>query len=289
MDLTNKDKWASLLDAVLTEPGVAEKAFQQFHRFSIGNQMLAFFQCRAMGIEYGPMATFDAWKRKGRYVAKGSKALHLWQPMTVPASAKNEEGEYELTGGTRVLFKLAAKWFVYAQTNGGKDEVIEPEVEPSIWLLSTALDKLDIKLVPFGTVPVSGSCLGYAFKRNIAISPMVKRPLATQLHELGHVVLGHTTKDDLMSDTADLSKSIKELEAESVAMLCMDALGHSEHAQYARHYIQGWMKETGVKQVPEDSARRIFAAADKILKAGATDMEAVFETVREDEQIAQAA
>jgi len=36
-------------------------------------------------------------------------------------------------------------------------------------------------------------------------------------------------------------------------------------AEYCRGYIQNWL-QGGV--VPERSARRIFAAADKILKAG---------------------
>jgi hypothetical protein len=37
-------------------------------------------------------------------------------------------------------------------------------------------------------------------------------------------------------------------------------------AEYARGYIQNWLQG---EVIPDESARRIFRAADKILKAGA--------------------
>lgn len=284
---TTKDRWAQLLETVLTAPGTLSKCFNAANSYSLGNQLLAFVQCDAMGIEYGPLGTFDCWKRQGRYVTKGSKALALWQPMTI--AVKDDDGEK--TGEKRVLFSLARKWFTFAQTAPAKghEDDVQPVADETIWDLSLALEHLDIKLVPFGTMPVSPNTQGYAYKRNIAINPAGKELLATQFHELGHVVLGHTTKDEVISD--DLSKlptCVKELEAESVAMLCMDALGYESFAVNARGYIQHWMKSSKLTRVPEDSARRIFSAADKILKAGRISLEAACETVREDELIAAA-
>jgi hypothetical protein len=54
---------------------------------------------------------------------------------------------------------------------------------------------------------------------------------------------------------------LKEVEAESVALLCLESLG-MDGAEYCRGYIQNWLHV-----IPERSAQRIFAAADKILKA----------------------
>ena len=81
--------------------------------------------------------------------------------------------------------------------------------------------------------------------------------------ELAHNVLGHVDEGE-MSDGEQLSRNIKEVEAESVALLCCEALG-LEGAEYCRGYIQSWLKGG---TIPERSAQRIFAAADKILKAG---------------------
>ena len=76
-----------------------------------------------------------------------------------------------------------------------------------------------------------------------------------------------------MTDAAELPRCIKELEAESVAMLVLDALGDSESAVFCRGYIQHWLKSGNVTSVPEASAKRIFAAADKILKAGLGELQ----------------
>ena len=57
---------------------------------------------------------------------------------------------------------------------------------------------------------------------------------------------------------------MKEVEAESVALLCLESLG-MDGAEYCRGYIQNWLQGS---TIPERSAQRIFAAADKILKAG---------------------
>ena len=53
-------------------------------------------------------------------------------------------------------------------------------------------------------------------------------------------------------------------EAEAVAYLLTDLLDLDGKAE-SRGYIQHWLQSA---TVPEKSARRIFSAADKILKAG---------------------
>ena len=67
----------------VNEPGIVSAAYRQFHNYSIGNQLLAWAQCLARGIQPGPMATFPKWKELGRYVRKGEKAITLCQPVTV--------------------------------------------------------------------------------------------------------------------------------------------------------------------------------------------------------------
>jgi hypothetical protein len=67
-----------------------------------------------------------------------------------------------------------------------------------------------------------------------------------------------------MRDGRDLPRNIKEVEAESVALLVVESLG-LRGADNSRGYIQNWLRS---EQIPESCARRIFATADLILRAG---------------------
>jgi hypothetical protein len=74
--------WAALLDEAVKKPGFIHEAYSRFHNYSLGNQLLALFQCFMRGIQPGPLATFPKWKELGRYVKKGEKALTLCIPLT---------------------------------------------------------------------------------------------------------------------------------------------------------------------------------------------------------------
>jgi hypothetical protein len=75
------------------------------------------------------------------------------------------------------------------------------------------------------------------------------------------VVLEHTS--EAVHDSESLARSLKEAEAEAVALLCLESLG-MDGAEFCRGYIQNWLQGA---EIPEPSAQRIFSAADKILKA----------------------
>src|SRR6478672_1422777 len=84
--------WQKILHDAISEPGVIHNAYSRFHNYSLGNQLLALFQCSARGIQPGPIATFPRWKELGRYVRKGEKAITLCQPVTVKRSVVSENG-----------------------------------------------------------------------------------------------------------------------------------------------------------------------------------------------------
>jgi hypothetical protein len=50
--------WAQLLRDAVRRPGTISAAYSAFHSYSVGNQLLALFQCAARGIRPGPIATF---------------------------------------------------------------------------------------------------------------------------------------------------------------------------------------------------------------------------------------
>ena len=252
--------WSELLSNAVTQPGVISEAYRRFHNYSIGNQLLAIFQCSGRGITPGPIGTFMHWKELGRNVKKGEKAIQLCMPVSGKRTAELKDAETGETsakeiGYTRFVYRN--NWFVLAQTEGTE---YVPESLPE-WNEALALEALEITKTEFDML--SGNVQGYAKDRQVAVSPLAAHPFKTLFHELGHVILGHTA--ELMADGDDQTpRDIRELEAECVAMLCCASLG-LPGVELSRGYIQSWFKGN---EVPERSAQKIFSAADKILKAG---------------------
>jgi hypothetical protein len=263
-------QFSELLSRALVEPGVVSRAYTAFHGYSIGNQILAWVQCAEREIPPGPIATFMGWKDKGRYVRKGEKAIVLCMPITgkrkpadPPADAPASDVDPQSQTFTRFVYR--PNWFVLSQTEGADAEPL-----PILaWDRGRALEGLGIVEEPFTST--DGNCQGYARQRSIAVSPVAELPHKTRFHELAHVVLGHTAEADAgLTDSEMTPRSLREVEAEAVAMVCLEALGLPGE-EHCRGYIQHWNERRGAEPIPERSAQRIFKAADQILKAGTTD------------------
>jgi len=252
--------FADLLRSAVSDPGTISAAYAQFHNYSLGNQLLAWGQCHARGLQPGPMATFPKWKELGRNVRRGEKAITLCQPVTVkrPADADDESGVF-----TRFIHK--PHWFVLAQTDGAD---IAPVPIPS-WDAARALSVLDVIEVSFDAA--NGNVLGFARERSIAINPVNPMPHKTRFHELAHVLLGHTGEGPL-NDGDVTPRDLRECEAEAVALLCLAALDLPGIEQ-CRGYVQHWWGHGN--PIPERSAQRILKVADQILRAGQGDAEEV--------------
>ncbi len=248
--------FASLLQSAISEPGKLHQAFGAFHHYSLGNQLLALLQCAERGIGPGPIASFNKWKERGRFVQKGQKALALWMPITVKRTIEQEGKDPEHLAFTRFLLKR--NWFVLSQTSG---QEYTPEPIPE-WDRLRAMQALGIEAVRFDHT--DGNVWGFARGKQIAVSPLSPMPDRTLLHEIAHVVLGHTT-EHTEQDGPQTPRNIREVEAEGVAFLCSAALGLNKGAEYSRGYLQHWMQGA---EIPERSCQRIFKAADNILKAG---------------------
>jgi len=253
LDATNQQKWSDLLAQAVTQPGLILKAYSAFHGYSLGNQLAALLQCDRHGIEPGPINTYKGWLNKDRHVRKGEKALWLCMPLT-RKKTNGETGEDELY---ITAFVWKPRWFVLAQTEGEPIAMLEiPE-----WNKERALATLGIEQIPF--THTNGNVQGYAKNSQVAVSPLAELPHKTLCHELAHVVLGHTT-EAAISDFEQTPRSLREVEAEAVALLVCESLGLAG-SEYCRGYIQNWIEG---EPIPEKSAQKIFGAADRILKAG---------------------
>jgi antirestriction protein ArdC len=253
MKTNTQPNFQDILKEAVSKPGKLLKAYSAFHSYSFGNVMLAWSQCMAREIPLGPIATFKQWESKGRRVKKGEKALQLCMPVSFKKEVELDTGETEEQ--FRNFFVYRNRWFVLSQTEGDEAKI---DSLPN-WNESTALQTLEIEKIEFKST--NGNAQGYASGRQVAINPVAQLPLKTLFHELGHILLGHTDR----SEHAEvLPRNLKEAEAESVALLCLESLG-LPGSEYCRGYIQNWF---GNDEIPEKSCRKIFQAVDKILKAG---------------------
>ena len=256
MAATAPATFADLLEQAVNQPGILSSAYRAFHNYSLGNQLLAWAQCIQRGIQPGPIATFQRWKELGRYVRRGEKAITLCRPVTVKRERTAEDGTEETTAATWFVYR--PNWFVLAQTDGQP----LPEPEMPTWDKDRALAALDVTEITFDAL--NGNCLGFARERSIAINPVNPLPHKTCFHELAHVLLGHTG-EGMLNDGELTPRDLREVEAESVALLCCAALG-LPGVEFSRGYIQAWWGAGN--PIPERSAQRILKAADQILKAG---------------------
>src|SRR5262247_4242607 len=251
-------QFRQLLEEAVTKPGTLMRAYSLFWNYSLGNQILALIQANRRGIALGPIASFNRWKELGRHVKRGEKAIELCMPVTCKRTVKEDspDGNETETEITFKRFVFRRNWFMLSQTDG------TPYQRPAIpaWDRARALQALNVEEIPFEML--NGNCQGYAKGRQIAINPLAQMPAKTTFHELAHIELGHTS--EAVHDSETLPRSLKEAEAECVALLCLESLG-MPGAEYCRGYIQNWLQGA---VIPERSAQRIFSTADKILKAG---------------------
>ena len=263
-----KPDWAQMLSDAVEKPGIISEAYRRFWNYSVGNQLLAMFQCIQRGIELGPLNTLPGWERCGRKVKRGEKALTLCLPVQVtklfsdcaPNEVANSDGADHLPKTITVTrFVYKRRWFVLSQTEG-KEYV--PPVLPD-WNENLALAMLMIERVSFDAL--NGNVQGFARDRCISVSPIAFAPHRTLFHELGHVVLGHTTELNGFTDGDEATpKDIREVEAECVSLICCQSLGLGAE-EFSRGYIQHWLNGN---KINERSVQKIFKAADIILKAG---------------------
>lgn len=251
VDLNGDVDWPALLTQALTLPGQLGTTYCRFYQYSFQNQILLWSQ----GVTE-PCAPFSVWKSLGRIPVKGG-GRYVMHP--VPFRKTNKK-----TGEEEVVvcrFRLKRTTFPYSNTEG--PEVEWPELPAWDW--QRALATLDIEQVPYSLV--DGNTQGYALGRQVAVSPVAVYPLKTGLHELGHIILGHTAAEDL-DDGEMLCRGVREFQAEAVAYLLAHEIGLTQWApEESRAYIQGWL---GNQEVSERHIRSVFGAVDRILAAGRT-------------------
>lgn len=248
-ELTGNPNWAELIEHALTVPGSLGNTYNRFYDYSFFNQLLLYMQ----GVRE-PVATYKRWQALGRQVQKGSKAKTIMRPLFKKEKADDGTEESRLIG-----FKYVKCLFTVSETEG--NELPPPEIRS--WQPELALANLNIEEVPFTLI--DGNTAGYSIDRKLAINPVAPYPIKTLMHEMAHIVLGHTTPDQTSEYMQH--RGLFEFQAEATAYLVMNELDLLEfmNASESRAYVQGWLKG----ETPDDKViRKVFGATETILKAG---------------------
>jgi len=140
--------WAVLLDEAVKKPGFIHEAYSRFHTYSLGNQLLALFQCLERGIQPGPLGTFPKWKELGRYMNKGmeagitSEVLQLLNCRSLVLGGWVHVAHGHLDVG--VAGEFAEGWEVDpGHGHAGQGRVAEV-VETKRWVNCRLLERLDV-------------------------------------------------------------------------------------------------------------------------------------------------
>ena len=226
--------------------------FSNFHNYSYHNSILIKMQ--------KPDATYVAgyrqWQKKfDRNVKKGEEGIAILAPFTYKKKVNEDEEDEEKTTVTKTYFKPVYV-FDISQTEGPTvptlDISIENEYERLLKPLCEYTKKQGIKLE---FKKLSEAHKGYSKGGKIVINSKANQTekAAVLVHEIAHEFLHDKEK------RVELSKEIKEMEAEAVAFVVMD---HYDIDIKSDKYIALYKKSYDLRE----SLARISKLASDIIK-----------------------
>lgn len=249
VDVVKQYKPVDLLEQALMDSDVLSENFNKFHRYSTRNQMVL----RRQGADE-PMASFAGWKKEGRQVQKGAKALYVRRPVQVDdLDLPKVDGKYQ----KKTIFPFTKCSFRLSDTKMIDETADDKYINPTInadWKIIA--DNLKIEVKKFEMV--DGNVQGYATGNSIAISELATNPAMIAYHEIAHVVLGHTKL------TNSVPKGIRELQAEATAFIVAKTLGVKFNEEESQGYITHWQRHKNIDKV---FINQILTAVDKMTKA----------------------
>ncbi|MEW4242299.1 ArdC-like ssDNA-binding domain-containing protein [Priestia megaterium] len=249
---------------VMTSDRFAEwlKFASSFHKYSFGNAMLIFLQ--------NPKATmvkgFGEWKKDGRYVKKGEKAIKILAPI-VKKKDKSEDSDDKSDKHEIVGFRYV-NVFDVSQTKGKELPCVTPKLleggnEEQEKLLASWIKALSVPVIFKDTGEANGY---FHLKENyIAIhrDRSVIQQLKTLIHEYAHYLLHRKDGGEFKDVTID----IKEAQAESIAYVVMNHFNF-DTSEYSFSYIAGWSQDINVmKKIGDQIIKSSHQIIEKLNKA----------------------
>ena len=236
----------------------------RFHQYSFGNCLLIALQRPEATL----VAGFQRWKQLGRTVRRNERGIALLAPMIgrrQPMDSESEDDSSAETaahtsrsGSTIRGFRIVYVFDVsqtegrelasFAQLSGDPGDHI-PKLEQLI-----AARGIQLEYVTSVLQGANGASFGGRIQISLQLPP--PQQFSTLVHELAHELLHHGPQRE------QLSKAVRETEAESVAYVVCRAIG-LECSTRAADYIQLW---SGSEQTLQESLDRIRAVARDLLQ-----------------------
>lgn len=232
----------------------------KFHQYSFGNQQLVAIQRP----DATRVAGFKNWLNDhNRTVRKGEKAIWILAPVIV--AEKDENGQK--TGERKVVGFRAVPVFDVSQTDG--DPLPE---NPAQWkslnseevpdgLLQELTDKVSAAGYSLSFEELDGNLHGYTSPDGRVVVDSALSPAdraLTLAHELAHITLGHMQNLEDYHTGHGGSRSLFEVEAESVAYVLARHYGLASPGTSSFTYIAGWA---------QGDAKKVSKTADRVLAA----------------------
>lgn len=219
------------------------KFMASFHNYSFNNSLLIYYQSKKLGFTASMVKGFQTWKKDGRFVKKGAKALQIFAPVQTKykKEVENEDGTKEEKEVEYLSFKPTYV-FDISQTEGAEVPHITNELLGKVDNFESLINLL-IKLSPCGVkfeniqeADVYGyydSVDNYIYVKNgIGETQAVK----TLIHEISHAVM-HNRK---IQGLENITKEDREIQAESVAYIISNYLG-LETSGYSFGYVASYV------------------------------------------------
>lgn len=237
----------------------------KFRRYSFYNMMLILTQME----NPTKINSCKRWNELGRYVKSGEKAMKILAPLIKHYTV--EEAETDLTGNVQLVKKektyLAGfrpvPVFDISQTDGKEltmDKIctsVKGDVRNLDDYFQTAKGLVDIPIV-IKEKPLHEEAKGYCSIKEIVVYKDTElQMLKTLFHELGHVLLKHTSPE------CDIPRDEKECQAESVAFIVSNSLGF-DVSEYSFEYIGTWANNRKVEDIKK-SLSSVVDVTKKIL------------------------
>ena len=229
------------------------KTMNGFHSYSLGNLLLAHFQLierngfDSEGIDI--LASYKLWQKKGRQVRKGEKALYVLAPR-FKEIVDDETGEVV----DKKMWFSKVPVFDISQTDG--DSLEEDYTTNNLNFYFNEI----VSRVKGIKINESNKQLtrGYTDGKQIWVSKYISdsRKICVLFHEMAHYYL-HFGKD-----RKSLTKSVKELEAESVAYMVASACGIVNDESSA--YIREWAGSNAHEEI-KGRGQKLIDVALKII------------------------
>lgn len=237
---------------------------KSFWNYSFSNAMLIAFQAHRMGFRASRVAGFGTWKSLGRWVKAGQKAIWILAPNFRKIEDKATGDKKNIVTGFR-----SVTVFDVSQTDGEDLPVLdwrnheEDDKGLSVKLEAEYLMRgIDLQFI--SAEEMAQSCPGAnGFSRGKEVRILdtltgVERA-STMAHELAHSIL-HFQDGSVLEK--DHSRSVMEIEAESIAAVILSSFGID--ATSSAFYLAAWK---GSGEAVRASMTRIANTSKQILSA----------------------